>query len=124
MTDKIENQKKLLQYIINSIYDPTIKKQELVKDKIGEDLYNSYKKLLSKLPPNISPYFAEYATILLNMEPTTEHYYYRVIWLGILLKHIFLGQHVDVILAGSWEDDCALYEGCDKMLNDLNGSSV
>ena len=119
MADKIENQKKLLQYLINGIYDPAIKKKEIESEKISEDLYNTYKKLLSKLPPNISPYFEEHATILINLEKTPDNFY-RVIWFGIFLKYIYVGQHIDVILPGSWLDDYALYEGCNKMLNELN----
>lgn len=118
MADKIENQKKLLQYLINSIYDPATKKKEIESEKITVDLYNTYKKLLSKLPPNISPYFGEYATTLVNLESTPDNFY-RVIWFGILLKYIYLGQHIDVLLPESWLDDCALYDGCNKMLCEL-----
>jgi len=121
MADRIENQKKLLKYFINSIYDPTIKKQELAKDKITDALFNNYIKLLKKLPPGIDTYFAEPVLALVNQEQSKDEYHnYRVIWYGILLKHIFLGQHVDVLLPGSWEDDLALYEGCMKMLESLN----
>lgn len=119
MVDRVAGQRKTLIYLIENIDDHKIIKPEVSSEKLYDEVYKANLKLLNRLPPLIEKFFSEPIKKLLSTDVKSLNYQYRVVWFGLYLKSIYLGQDTSILLPGHWEDEVDLYDGCCNMLKSL-----